>query len=92
MRFKQQLESTLYGTSGVGRLYFSSGPVRSVVAHSLPARFESLIVRARVCMAVLFQCKLWLLPALRFALNKVRPTTEPIAMLDHGIANTGSAS
>ena len=30
----------------VGRLYFSSGLVRSVVAHSLPARFEILIVRA----------------------------------------------
>ena len=53
--------------SGVGRIYFSSGPVRSVVAHSLPARFEILIVRARICMTVfmvLFQCKLWLLPAL----------------------------
>ena len=32
MRFKQQLESTLHGTSGVGWLYFSSGPVQSVVA------------------------------------------------------------
>ena len=40
MRFKRQFESTLRGTSEVGRLYFSSGPVRSVVAHSLPARFE----------------------------------------------------
>ena len=48
------------GPSGVGRLYFSSSPVRSVVAHSLPARFEILIVRARICMTVLFQCKLWL--------------------------------
>ena len=50
------------GPSGVGRLYFSrsSGPVRSVVAHSLPARFEILIVRAQICMTVLFQCKLWL--------------------------------
>ena len=48
------------GQSGMGRFYFSSGLVRSVVAHSLPARFEILIVRARICMTVLFQCKLWL--------------------------------
>ena len=47
-------------STSVGWLYFSSGPVRSMVTHSLPARFEILIVRARVCMTVLFQCKLWL--------------------------------
>ena len=44
-----------------------SGHVRSVVAHSLPARFEILILfvhESRVCMTVLFQCKLWLLPGL----------------------------
>ena len=40
-----------------------SGHVLSVVAHSLPARFE-ILHESRVCMTVLFQCKLWLLPAL----------------------------
>ena len=40
-----------------------SGHVRSVVAHSLPARFE-IVHESRVRMTVLFQCKLWLLPAL----------------------------
>ena len=42
-----------------------SGHVRSVVAHSLPARFEIVHEsRVRMIMTVLFQCKLWLLPAL----------------------------
>ena len=40
-----------------------SGHVRSVVAHSLPDRFE-IVHESRVRMTVLFQCKLWLLPAL----------------------------
>ena len=40
-----------------------SAHVRSVVAHSLPARFE-IVHESRVCMTVLFQCKLWLLPGL----------------------------
>ena len=95
MRFKLQLESTLHGTSGVGRLYFSTGPVRSVVAHSLPARFESLIVRASCTSlhdCIVSMQALAFAGSFHFALYKVRPTTEPIAMLDHRIANAGSAS
>ena len=36
----QQFESTLHVTSAVGQRYFSSDPVRSMVAHSLPAYFD----------------------------------------------------
>ena len=58
------LPASCYMLAGFSWLYFSSS-VRSVVAHSLPARFEILFVHeSRVCMTVLFQCKLWLLPAL----------------------------
>ena len=90
MRFKQQLGSTLHWTSGVGRLYFSSGPVQSVVAHSLPARFEILVVRARVCMTV----QALALPAL-FILHCTKSGPPPSlsrCSITAGIANAGSAS
>ena len=80
------------GPSGVGRLYFSSGPVRSVVAHSLRAHsdFDCSCTSLHDC--IVSMQALFLTGSFHFTLYKVRPPTEPISMLDHGIANTGSAS
>ena len=52
---------------------------------------EILIVFARVCMTVLFQCKLWLCRLFSFYTVQI-PAHHRVPLLDHGIANAGSAS
>ena len=88
MRFKQQLESTLHGTSEVGRLYFC--PVRGRPPAGSFWKFDCSCMSLHDCIVSMLGLAFGRL--FHFALYNVRPTTEPIAMLDHGIANAGSAS
>ena len=86
MRFKQQLESTLHVTSGVGRLYFSSSPW-SPTPCRLVLKFRLFVHES--AWLYCFNASSGFSGSFHFTLYKVRPTSESIAMPNHGDRERG---